>query len=39
MGAAMLLARLNSDWSFGSATRSAPTGDLEPQPEPEAVLA
>jgi PAP2 superfamily len=35
-GVAMLLARLNSDWSFGSATRSAPTGDLEPQPEPEA---
>jgi hypothetical protein len=34
-GVAMLLARLNSDWSFGSATRSAPTGDLEPQPEPE----
>jgi hypothetical protein len=38
-GVAMLLARLNSDWSFGSATRSAPTGDLEPQPEPEAVPA
>jgi PAP2 superfamily len=38
-GAAMLLARLNSDWSFGSATRSAPTGDLEPQPEPEAAPA
>jgi membrane-associated phospholipid phosphatase len=37
--AAMLLARLNSDWSFGSATRSAPTGDLEPQPEPEAAPA
>jgi membrane-associated phospholipid phosphatase len=39
VGAAILLARLNSDWSFGSATRSAPTGDLEPQPEPEAALA
>jgi hypothetical protein len=39
IGAAMLLARLNSDWSFGSATRSAPTGDLEPQPEPEAAPA
>jgi len=39
VGAAMLLARLNSDWSFGSATRSAPTGDLEPQPEPEAAPA
>jgi hypothetical protein len=38
-GAAMLLARLNSDWSFGSATRSAPTGDLEPQPQPEATPA
>src|SRR5919106_2388017 len=25
-GVAILLARLNSDWSFGSATRSAPTG-------------
>jgi len=35
VGAAMLLARLNPDWSFGSTTRSAPTGDLEPQPEPE----
>ena len=39
IGVAMLLARLNSDWSFGSATRRAPTGDLEPQPEPEAVPA
>jgi membrane-associated phospholipid phosphatase len=38
-GVAMLLARLNSDWSFGSATRSAPTGDLEPQPGPEAAPA
>jgi PAP2 superfamily len=38
-GVAMLLARLNSDWSFGSATRSAPTGDLEPQPAPEAAPA
>ncbi len=38
-GVAMLLARLNSDWSFGSATRSAPAGDLEPQPEPEAAPA
>jgi hypothetical protein len=38
-GVAMLLARLNSDWSFGSATRSAPTGDLEPQAEPEAAPA
>jgi membrane-associated phospholipid phosphatase len=35
VGVAILLARLNSDWSFGSATRGAPTGDLEPQPEPE----
>ena len=39
IGAAILLARLNSDWSFGSATRGAPTGDLEPQPEPEAAPA
>jgi hypothetical protein len=39
VGVAMLLARLNSDWSFGSSTRSAPTGDLEPQPEPEAAPA
>jgi hypothetical protein len=39
IGVAMLLARLNSDWSFGSATRSAPAGDLEPQPEPEAAPA
>jgi hypothetical protein len=39
VGVAMLLARLNSDWSFGSATPSAPTGDLEPQPEPEAAPA
>jgi PAP2 superfamily len=38
-GVAMLLARLNSDWSFGSATRSAPSGDLEPQPEPKAAPA
>ena len=38
-GVAMLLARLNSDWSFGSATRRPLTGDLEPQPEPEAVPA
>jgi hypothetical protein len=38
-GVAMLLARLNSDWSFGSATRRPPTGDLEPQPGPEAVPA
>ena len=39
VGVAMLLARLNSDWSFGSATRSAPTGDLEPRREPEAAPA
>ncbi|HSD25544.1 MAG TPA: phosphatase PAP2 family protein [Solirubrobacterales bacterium] len=39
VGAAMLLARLNSDWSFGSSARSAPSGDLEPQPEPEAAPA
>jgi hypothetical protein len=39
VGVAMLLARLNSDWSFGSATRSAPAGDLEPKAEPEAAPA
>src|SRR4051812_13433303 len=39
LGAAMLLARLNSDWSFGSSTRSATTSDLEPQPGPEAAPA
>lgn len=39
VGVAILLARLNSDWSFGSATRSAPTGDLEPQPQPDAAPA
>ena len=38
-GVAMLLARLNSDWSFGSATRRPATGDLEPKPAPEAVPA
>ena len=38
-GVAMLLARLNPDWSFGSASRSLPTGDLEPQAEPEAAPA
>jgi len=39
VGVATLLARLNPDWSFGSATRSAPAGELEPQPEPEAAPA
>jgi hypothetical protein len=38
VGVAMLLARLNPDWSFGSATRSTPTGDLQPQPEPVAAI-
>jgi hypothetical protein len=39
VGVAMLLARLNSDWSFGSATRGASAGELERQPEPEAAPA
>jgi hypothetical protein len=38
-GVAILLGRLNPDWAFGSTTRSAPTGDLEPQPQPEAAPA
>ena len=36
---AILLARFNPDWSFGSATTRAPIGDLDPQPEPEAAPA
>jgi PAP2 superfamily len=39
VGVAVLLARLNSDWSFGSTTRGASAGELEPQPEPEAAPA
>ena len=39
VGVAMLLARVRSDWTFGSATHRAPPGDLEPQPEPEAAPA
>ena len=39
VGTAMLLARLNPDWSFGPLGRRAPAGELEPQPEPEAAPA
>jgi hypothetical protein len=38
-GVAILLARLNPDWSFGESPRRAPSGELEPQPEPEAAPA
>ena len=38
-GTAMLLGRLNPDWSFGPFSRTAPVGELEPQPEPEAAPA
>jgi hypothetical protein len=38
-GVAILLARLNPDWSFGGSPRPAPFGELEPQPEPEAAPA
>jgi PAP2 superfamily protein len=34
VGTATLLARLNPDWSFGPFRRTAPAGELEPQPEP-----
>jgi membrane-associated phospholipid phosphatase len=39
VGLAILLGRLNPDWSFRATPRSAPSGDLEPQPEPEAAPA
>jgi hypothetical protein len=35
VGVAVLLARLNPDWSFAPRTESAPAGELEPRPEPE----
>jgi hypothetical protein len=38
-GIAMLLARLNPDWSFGRSPRTASPGELDPQPEPEAAPA
>ncbi|MGZ6213933.1 MAG: phosphatase PAP2 family protein [Candidatus Limnocylindria bacterium] len=38
-GTAMLLGRLNPDWSFRPFSRTAPVGELEPQPEPEAAPA
>jgi len=34
-GVAMLLARVNPDWSFRPFRRTAPAGELEPRPEPE----
>jgi PAP2 superfamily len=33
MGAALLLARLNPDWSFAPSRTRPPAGDLKPQPE------
>ena len=39
VGVAMLLARINPDWSFGPFSRRVPTGEIEPQPEPEAAPA
>jgi PAP2 superfamily len=38
-GVAMLLARLNPDWSFGPFRRTPQAGELEPRPEPEAAPA
>jgi PAP2 superfamily len=38
-GIAILLARLNPDWSFGASPRSTRSGELEPRPEPEAAPA
>jgi PAP2 superfamily len=38
-GVAILLARLNPDWSFGGFPRQTPSGDVERQPEPEAAPA
>jgi hypothetical protein len=35
VGVAMLLARLNPDWSFAPFGQRAPAGELEPQPKPE----
>jgi hypothetical protein len=35
IGVAMLLARVNPDWSFAPRPRRAPAGELEPRPEPE----
>jgi membrane-associated phospholipid phosphatase len=39
VGVAMLLARVNSDWSFGPFSRRVPSGEIEPPPEPEAAPA
>ena len=38
-GVALLLARLNPDWSFAPVKPSAPAGEIEPRPEPEAAPA
>jgi hypothetical protein len=39
VGAALLLARLNPDWSFAPLASRTPSGELEPRPEPEAAPA
>jgi hypothetical protein len=39
VGVAVLLARLNPDWSFDPRASSVPGGELEPRPEPEAAPA
>jgi PAP2 superfamily len=36
---AILLARLNPDWTFGESSRRVRSGELEPRPEPEAAPA
>jgi hypothetical protein len=38
-GLALLLGRLNPDWSFGGSPGGTRRGDLEPQPKPEAAPA
>src|SRR5262249_6303344 len=38
-GVAILLARLNPDWSFGPSPRTVRPGEVEPRPEPEAAPA
>jgi membrane-associated phospholipid phosphatase len=39
VGVATVLARINPDWSFGPFSRRVRTGEIEPQPEPEAAPA
>jgi PAP2 superfamily len=38
-GVALLLGRLNPDWSFGPIKRSAPAGEIKPRPKPKAAPA